>query len=218
MTDPLQSPTLRDWPSRLRQWVRVMGVLLRFGLRADPALVLAYFFVVSIWQVVILARIYATKLIVDAALAADLNGATIGALIYGGGSLILMQCTKSQLWVIFRLEEKTSQVVDRELMEVIGGLPGLQHHEDPRYLNEFNLLRSQRSRRSTRSCCCSRSLARARSGPVAQRTVGKSKRRKPPPSAVACAVTSSASPQPPPPVRSCVSSTPRKPLSAAMQP
>ena len=144
MTEPLPSPTPHDWPSRLRQWVRVMGVLLRFGLRADPALVVAYFFVVSIWQVVILARIYATKLIVDAALAADLNGATIGALIYGGGSLILMQCTKSHLWVIFRLEEKTSQVVDRELMEIIGGLPGLQHHEDPRYQNEFNLLRSQR--------------------------------------------------------------------------
>src|SRR5688500_13087541 len=112
------------------QWVRAAGVLLRLGLRADPGLVIAFFGVVGVWQVVTLWRIYAMKLIIDAAIAADLRGVTIVAVAYAVVSVIHIQCTRTHLSVWFRLEEKTGQLVDRELMEIVGGLPGLQHHED----------------------------------------------------------------------------------------
>ena len=129
---------------RTWQWLRATGVLLRLGLRADPGLVLAFFGVVTIWQVVTLGRIYAMKLIVDAAVAGDVGRVTIVAAAYAVASAVHIQCTRTHLSVWFRLEEKTGQVVDRELMEIVGGLPGLEHHEDPRYLDEVSLLRSQR--------------------------------------------------------------------------
>src|SRR5688572_3060216 len=80
------------WSARARRWLRTVDVLLRFGMRADPPLVFLFFGVVGIWQVVTLGRIYAFKMIVDAALAADVRGVTIGALVYGLNQLILIQC------------------------------------------------------------------------------------------------------------------------------
>jgi ATP-binding cassette, subfamily B, bacterial len=146
MAEPPKSGTAggEGMKSRVWQSLRAMGVLLRLGLRADTRLVIAFFVIVAIWQVSILGRVYATKMIVDAALIADLRAVTVAALAYALASGVLNQCARSHLSVAYRVLEKTSHVVDRELMEIIGRLPGLQHHEDPRYQNEVSLLRSQR--------------------------------------------------------------------------
>ena len=85
-------------------WPRAMGALLRLSLRADTGLVVAFFGVVGIWQVVTLGRIYAMKLIVDAAVAADLRSVTIVAAAYAVASVIHIQCTRTHLSVFFRLE------------------------------------------------------------------------------------------------------------------
>src|SRR5688500_1743761 len=81
------------------QWLRASGVLLRLGLRADPGLVLTFFGVVAVWQVLTLGRIYAMKLIVDAAIAQDLRSVTIVAAAYAVASVFHLQCGRTHLSV-----------------------------------------------------------------------------------------------------------------------
>src|SRR5256885_1764304 len=43
-----------------------------------------------------------------------------------------------------RLREKTSVYLDSHLMEVTAGIPGLEHHERPDYLDRVEMVRSER--------------------------------------------------------------------------
>jgi hypothetical protein len=115
----MPEPAPNGTTARRARWLRTAGVLLKFGLRADRRLVLAFFALAAIWQVASLVLVYATKLIVDAALVSDVRGVTVAGLAYGFCSLIQTQCSKTYLWIMFRLNEKTGHVVDRELMEIV---------------------------------------------------------------------------------------------------
>ncbi|HLF40275.1 MAG TPA: ABC transporter ATP-binding protein [Acidimicrobiia bacterium] len=47
--------------------------------------------------------------------------------------------------VRFTLQERTSLRFERELLELVAGLPGIEHHERPDYLDRIEMLRAQRA-------------------------------------------------------------------------
>src|SRR5205823_12347263 len=40
------------------------------------------------------------------------------------------------------MEERTRLYIERHILRLVGGLPGLEHHERPSYANEVELVRS----------------------------------------------------------------------------
>jgi len=45
----------------------------------------------------------------------------------------------------FTLQERTSLRFERKMLELVAGLPGLEHHERPEYLDKLEVLRAQRA-------------------------------------------------------------------------
>jgi ATP-binding cassette subfamily B protein len=45
----------------------------------------------------------------------------------------------------FNLQERTSLRFERELLDLVAGLPGIEHHERPEYLDRIEMLRAQRA-------------------------------------------------------------------------
>ncbi len=87
---------------------------------------------------------YGAKLLVDAVLTSDLRaGLTAAALLAVWAGVSLMN-TLYYLDFLFAVAEKSSGAVNRRLMALTAGVPGLAHHELPAYLKEMDLLREQR--------------------------------------------------------------------------
>jgi ABC-type multidrug transport system fused ATPase/permease subunit len=84
------------------------------------------------------------KLLVDAALRQDLPAALrAGALLSLVAGVGLLN-TLYYLDFLFAVAEKAGLEANRRLMRLIGGVPGLAHHELPEYLKELDTLRDQR--------------------------------------------------------------------------
>jgi ATP-binding cassette subfamily B protein len=89
---------------------------------------------------------FGAKLLVDAALARDVRAAL------GATALLAMfvglSCLNALYYLdcLFAVAEKASGAVNRRLMTLMAGVPGLAHHEQPAYLRELDLLREERGR------------------------------------------------------------------------
>jgi ABC-type multidrug transport system fused ATPase/permease subunit len=84
------------------------------------------------------------KLLVDAVQQADLPAALrAGALLSLVAGVMLVN-TLYYLDFLFAVAEKAGLEANRSLMRLIGGVPGLAHHELPEYLKELDTLREQR--------------------------------------------------------------------------
>src|SRR5579872_3581199 len=82
-----------------------------------------------------------SKLLVDAAIAHDFGRAITVAVamsLFAGLSLIN---TLYYVDVMFTVAERAGATIDRRLMELMAGIPGLEHHERPEYLDRLDLLR-----------------------------------------------------------------------------
>jgi ATP-binding cassette subfamily B protein len=48
--------------------------------------------------------------------------------------------------LLFTVAEKAGAAIDRRLIELMAGIPGIDHHERPEYLDQLDVLREERSR------------------------------------------------------------------------
>lgn len=84
------------------------------------------------------------KYIVDGALRADGRTAMTGVI----GMFVSIAARQAANWFSFHvgstLAERTSGLIDRELIELTAKIPGMEHHERPDYLLEMDLLRQNR--------------------------------------------------------------------------
>ena len=139
MTDalhPAKDPTLRR---RLRGLTHMAGI----AWRADrTGVVLTVVF--GLLGTALILRVLALKAVVDAAVDRDLTGAMVGvvALAVLGGVDRINNNYGFQRRAI--LQERTDLAVDRHLMEVTAGLPGLEHHERPEFATQLEMIRQDR--------------------------------------------------------------------------
>jgi len=86
---------------------------------------------------------YWLKRIVDAARAGDSGAALAGAVGIGLTLGIGMLCRSSVARMLFPLKENTGLYVDGQIMGLVGGIPTLEHHERPAYVDRVDVLRRE---------------------------------------------------------------------------
>ncbi len=130
----------------MRDTLRAYGALIGIGFRAAPwhaafQLITGVIFAVSVPVGALVA-----KVIIDAVIAGDLRTGLIAAAIMAltvGGAL-----TSVFYYVhcLFTVQERAGALASQRLMELIGGVRGLAHHEQPEYLDQVQRIREEHHR------------------------------------------------------------------------
>jgi ATP-binding cassette subfamily B protein len=85
------------------------------------------------------------KMLIDGIVKGDAGAAGMAI------TLVALQIVATHVLVVvlskvrFTLQEKTSLHFERELLAMVAGLPGIEHHERPEYLDKIEILRAQRA-------------------------------------------------------------------------
>jgi ATP-binding cassette, subfamily B, bacterial len=130
----------------VKDWSRGFRVLIAFGFRAAPreaALFLGCGGLMALGGPI---GSLGMKLLVDAATRGSLRQGLVAALLLAllmGGELVVVLY---YIDLLFTVAERAGAMADKRLMALLGGTPGLAHHELPQYLDELDLLRQERGR------------------------------------------------------------------------
>jgi ATP-binding cassette, subfamily B, bacterial len=89
-------------------------------------------------------RAVGMKMLVDGVAARDRGQAMNGALLVVGVLAVGRLMTWASFNVRMRLRENTQLHLDTRLMALTAGIPGLEHHERPDYLDKVELVREER--------------------------------------------------------------------------
>ncbi|HEX2033383.1 MAG TPA: ABC transporter ATP-binding protein [Chloroflexota bacterium] len=150
MTNPLHDlgwrlgRAWRDLSGGLAQHWRAYRVLMAFGFQADRRQWGVLFVACALMHLGELAAIYALKLLTDGVLERRLDGVLVAAVVAATGGAVTLLCGLTYVRLVIRTEEQAGQLIDRRLMAMTGGIPGLEHHELPAFADEVALLRSKR--------------------------------------------------------------------------
>jgi ATP-binding cassette subfamily B protein len=127
------------------RWTRCARVVLAAAFRADPWRASAVLLLSIVAALTDTLFPFWLKLLVDSALQHDAAramavaggiAATLGVSALAGISGFIMR---------IGLEERTSYRIDRDIIALTAGLPGVEHHERPLYLDQIELLRTGRT-------------------------------------------------------------------------
>jgi ATP-binding cassette subfamily B protein len=128
-----------------RDWLRGYRVLMAFSFGAAPREATFFLFSGAIMSSGPPAMSFGAKLLVDAAVAHDVTRALVIAGILSVVSVVGLLNLVFYIDVLFTVAEKAGAAIDRRLMELMAGIPTLQHHEQPEYLDRLESLRAERS-------------------------------------------------------------------------
>ena len=133
----------------MRSYVRGFWVLLAAAFEADPlraSVNLAMSVVEPISQV--LSALWMRNLI-NAVVAHNRGAATHAALVLGLCALASVMAGWGGFNINMVLREKVGELMDRRVMRLAMAVPGLEHHERADYLDEIEILRTQRDQLSS---------------------------------------------------------------------
>lgn len=125
-------------------WARSAATLIALSFRAAPLRALVVFVLTIAESSFGVLTTYQMKLLIDAAVARDLGGALWIAGAMGLTFTVLLIAAIAGFLVLVGLQERTALLIDRRIIELTAGLPGLEHHERPDYNDELILLRDHR--------------------------------------------------------------------------
>jgi ATP-binding cassette subfamily B protein len=121
-----------------------MRVVLTMSFRADPWRTAISITLLILASGTMVLSSMALRSLINAVVARDIDGVTRAALWLGmiGGAGVLAGWTQFNTMVGMR--ENVAVYMDERLIELTTGVPGLEHHERPEYLDEMEVLRTQR--------------------------------------------------------------------------
>ncbi|HKO24728.1 MAG TPA: ABC transporter ATP-binding protein [Chloroflexota bacterium] len=128
----------------MRGWLRGFGVLLSFSFGAAPWQAALFLVCGALMSLTGPAAAFGSKLLVDAAVAGSLQRGLVAALALSLTASVGLMVGLYYLDLLFTVVERAGAAVDQRLMELLGGITGLAHHERPEYLNQLELLREDR--------------------------------------------------------------------------
>jgi ATP-binding cassette subfamily B protein len=132
--------------ARSPQWLRAFRVLIGFAFRTAPREVALFWLCGAVMALHGPWTAFGLKLLVDGALAGDQTLALVAAGVLALAAGIGLVNTLYYLDFLFVVSERAGAAVNRRLMELMAGIPGLGHHEQPEYLRELDVLREERGR------------------------------------------------------------------------
>ncbi|MEV4303285.1 ABC transporter ATP-binding protein [Nonomuraea sp. NPDC049624] len=134
--------------SALRERLRGMVAMMRLGYEADRMLMVTVYALTALGTLALVGSLYCFKLLADAVLAGDSGAAYRAAAIFAVAVAVNGLCQSVALGQRTTLADKTNLLVDRRIMEITSGVPGLEHYERPAHADEIALLRQLRSQLS----------------------------------------------------------------------
>ncbi len=124
--------------------LRALRYMVTLAFRADPARATAALAASALGAASQPLSAYLLSRIIAAAVRGDVDAVTPLAVALALVGTVGLVSNLLRLDLRFRMEESTSLLIDRELIDLSTGIPGLEHHERPEHLDRLELLRSQR--------------------------------------------------------------------------
>ena len=90
------------------------------------------------------AQAFGLKLLTDAVVQQQPGRIVPAAILYSLPAVIGALIDVYGHEVRFRMMERTTFLIDQRILELVGGVPGIEHHERPDYRDQLELLRTQR--------------------------------------------------------------------------
>jgi ATP-binding cassette subfamily B protein len=128
----------------MRDLLRGLRMMLAISFAADAPRSIAALITASAQSAAVPLRAIGMAMLVDGMAAHDRGRAASGALLTAGLAALGRLVTWISLNVRMRLRENTQLHLDARLMALTAGIPGLEHHERPDYLDKVELVRSER--------------------------------------------------------------------------
>jgi len=128
----------------MRDPLRGFRVLLSFGFRAAPRQATLFLLCGAVMSLAGPAMSVGAKLLVDAAVSHSLPRGLSAAAILSLATGVSLVIGLYYVDLLFTVVEKAGAALDKRLMELMGGIAGLAHHEQPAHLDRMELLREQR--------------------------------------------------------------------------
>ncbi|HUQ39689.1 MAG TPA: ABC transporter ATP-binding protein [Acidimicrobiales bacterium] len=123
--------------------LRALWFIATLAFRADPWRAAGSLLASGINAAAQPAVAYTTSRVIGAVLHHDTHRAAELAVILAVIGMAGLTCSLIRLDLRFRMEEATTMLIDREIIELTSGMPGLEHHERPEYLDRLELLRQE---------------------------------------------------------------------------
>src|SRR5215470_1150630 len=142
-TRPPEAPAAPG-EAAMRDLLRGLGLMIRMSFAADAARSVAALITAAGQEASVPFRAAGMKVLVDGMVAHDARHAGIGVALIAGITALGRVMAWASLNVRMRLRENTQLHVDARLMALTAGIPGLEHHERPDYLDKVELVRSER--------------------------------------------------------------------------
>lgn len=133
-------------PTAHPRWFRAYRLLIGLAFGAAPREVTRFLLCAVVMALGPPLASYGAKLLVDAALARDAEGAFRAVALLGVVAAAGLLNSLYYLDALFTVAEKASGGVNRRLIDLLASVPGLAHHEQPEYLRELDLLREEQGR------------------------------------------------------------------------
>jgi ATP-binding cassette subfamily B protein len=128
----------------MRSALRTVALMLRISWRADAARSVGAV-VSAVGQMTTLPlRAIGVKMLTDGFVERDHDLALRGIAVIVGLTALNRLMTHASLNIRMRLRENTQVYLDSHIMDLTAGIPGLEHHERPEYLDEVELIRNER--------------------------------------------------------------------------
>jgi ATP-binding cassette subfamily B protein len=123
---------------------RAFRLMVEISWRADRARSLAALVTASGQMVAAPLIAWTVQRLVDGVVVRDRSAALLGALLLVGFTAGGRLMTWASFNIRMRLRENTQVYLDARLMALTAGIPGIEHHERPDYLDRVELLREER--------------------------------------------------------------------------
>ncbi len=133
----------------MRSRFRGLWLVMVIAVQADAPRAIGTLMVSATEGVSRVTRPYCLKLVADGVIGHDTSKIVIAAAIQGVSLAVLgvMNLARNEWGTV--LNEKVGFLLDQRIVATTAGIPGIEHHERPEYLDELALLRSQRGILST---------------------------------------------------------------------
>ena len=128
----------------MRETVRALTAMMDLSLRADTRRSILTILTALVSNVVLPVRALGLRTLTDGIVAGSELQALIGVLLIVGLSAISRLMFWASFNVRIRLRENTQVYLDTHLMQLTAGIPGIEHHERPEYLDNVERVRAER--------------------------------------------------------------------------
>jgi ABC-type multidrug transport system fused ATPase/permease subunit len=130
----------------MRETFRAYTALMGIGFRAAPWHAAFQLLTGIVFEVSVPLGALGAKLIVDAAVAGDLQDGLLAAGLMAVAVAAALTCVFYYVHCLFTVQERAGALASQQLMRLIGGAKGLAHYEHPEYLDQVQRIREEQFR------------------------------------------------------------------------